>query len=431
MATSTFKSPQFWDWVNAHLGDNNLSLRLTYNSAKMKGRDAEIDYDAAITQIDCRKRFGRKLSETLRRFPDFYFPSTLAGEQATSDALARFKERLYRPDDTLVDFTAGLGIDVTHAARKVEHATAVEQNSELTEALKYNSAGLGIENLQIVEGDSTQLVESLEGTVAYIDPARRDDDGGRVYSFADCRPDVLQLLPRFKGFRTLIIKASPMLDITKACVEIEAAAPVSVSRVYVLGTTTECKEIDIVVNLYPKKEEIETPTILACTILSDNQTSIFEFTREEENAQSVSSDETHTFRRKPGDVLVPNSTLLYMPYPSVLKAAPNRLLATRFGLSKFHANTHLYYGSQYVADFPGEVFDIVEVIPWQSKNLKRLKSRYPVLPAVTTRNFGMTGEQLRTRLGIRSGSTNPPLHLFGIGLGSGHTDRLLVVAKRH
>ena len=70
-------------WVEAHISDRPDALRLAVH-----GRSDGIDYEAAITQIECRRKFAAKLQQTLAAFPRFYFPSVLAGEQATSDLLA-------------------------------------------------------------------------------------------------------------------------------------------------------------------------------------------------------------------------------------------------------------------------------------------------------------------------------------------------------
>lgn len=48
----------------------------------------------------------------------------------------------------------------------------------------------------------------------FLDPARRDSQGGKTVAIADCEPDVQKLEPLLveKG-RTVVVKLSPMLDI--------------------------------------------------------------------------------------------------------------------------------------------------------------------------------------------------------------------------
>lgn len=408
MTNESYTDPTFWQWVNAHIGDDPSRLRLASHPK------TGFDISEAVTQVECRNRFGKKLARTLTDFPDFYFPSTLAGEQSTSDALADYHTRYVRPDDVLVDLTAGLGIDVLHLARVADTAVAVERNPSLCRALEYNAKGLGVANLSVMNGDCRELVSELSGSVAFIDPARRAADGSRVFGLADCEPDVTALLPKLADhFDRLIVKASPMLDIARTIADLPGT-----TDVIALGTSTECKELDILVALKEQGNAAE-PTIRAVTILPDGQISEFRFTRSEEAETGVIQA-----RRKPTA-----ADLLYVPYPSVMKAAPVKLLSSRFGLAKFHSNTHLYFGpaDSAATGFPGEVLQIVDVIPWQSKNLKRLKNTYPNV-TVTVRNFGMTADALRAKLGVREGGPER-LRLFGIGLGNDHTDRILVIAR--
>ncbi|MCH5219537.1 MAG: hypothetical protein J1F20_03120 [Muribaculaceae bacterium] len=407
MPHQPFLQPQFWDWVDAHLHDDPVRLRLSMP------KNADIDVNAAILQIESRKRFGKKLSETLREFPRFYFPDLLSGEQSTSDLLAAYHASFFEPGDTVVDMTAGLGIDIRHIASKVDKITAIERKEKLCDALRYNLGGLNINNVTVVEGDSRELIKELHGDVVFVDPARRSADGSRVFGMKDSEPDVIELLPMLRSnFKRAIIKASPMIDISLTLNEMPG-----ITDVYVLGTKTECKELDFIVDF--NKEEINSVKIHAVTILTPDEISEFVFTREQENETPANKT---TSRPVAGDNI-------YVPYPSTMKAAPVRLLSDMFGLNKFHNNTHLYFAppSQEAKNFPGEALSIVDVIPWQSKNLKRFKTQYPNV-SVTTRNFGMTAEELRKKLQVKEGGSER-LRLFGVGLGNNHTDRLLIVAS--
>lgn len=56
----------FFNWVEEHRTDNPSTLRLKYGNKK-----EPIDYADAILQIECRKKFGKKLADTLAAFLDF------------------------------------------------------------------------------------------------------------------------------------------------------------------------------------------------------------------------------------------------------------------------------------------------------------------------------------------------------------------------
>ena len=55
-------------------------------------------------------------------------------------------------------------------------------------------------------------------------------------------------------------------------------------------------------------------------------------------------------------------------------------------------------------NFPGDVFRIDAVLDFSSKILKRFKRDYPQIN-VGARNFGMTAEDLRKKLGVKDGGS--------------------------
>lgn len=396
-------SKQFFDFIKAHIADDPRALRLKYH-----GVDGAIDYPFAITQIECRKRFGAKIADTLARYQDFIFADTLSGEQSTSDRLAAFHATLVGEGDSVVDMTSGLGIDVMHLAGRASKVVAVERKSELCKALEWNIKGLNIRNVSVLHGDSVKMLEDgeLSGDTVFIDPARRSMDGGRVYALSDCEPDVAALLPIMRRyFKTAVIKASPMLDISHSL-----ALLAGVTDVYSVGTATECRELVFKVDL--TRESVEQVTIHAVT-LRGTDIEDFAFTESQERAATVLTGN------------IDEATYVYEPWPSVMKAAPVRLLSERYGVAKIHNNTHLYYstGAQPVTDFPGDVLAVEQIVAWQSKNLKRLKNSYPRI-SVGVRNFGMSADALRAKLGVKDGGA---LRLLGVT--AQHDRPLLLVVK--
>lgn len=384
----------FFSWINEHLQDNPEVLRLKY-SRKNDG----FDYDAAITQIECRRKYVTKLSSTLSNFPNFYFPSILAGEQSTSDLLADYHAGIITEGCTVADLTSGLGIDVFHFARKAKEVYAVEIDEKRAEALRYNAEGLGFDNIHIFEGDCRDFIEKCisDGRsfdFVFIDPARRSDDGKRVYALSDCQPDVVELLPRIVRIcSTLVIKASPMLDISH-CIKTLGDATKTVTA---LGTKTECKELVIELDF---KESTEVPEIRAVTITPE-QTYTLTFTQNEEAAIE--------FDNCAKAIVAGN--YIYEPFPAVLKSGAFNVLAKRYGLSRFNPNTKIFYSDKIEADFPGNIYKVLEILPYASKVIKRLNKTYPVA-AIATRNFGLSAEALRSKLKIKDGDE---VRIYGYG----------------
>lgn len=73
----------------------------------------------------------------------------------------------------------------------------------------------------------------------FLDPARRDSQGGKTVAIADCEPDVQKLEPLLveKG-RTVVVKLSPMLDIFSSLRELKY-----IRQIHVVAVNNECKEL--------------------------------------------------------------------------------------------------------------------------------------------------------------------------------------------
>ncbi len=391
---------EFWTWVEAHINYDPIKLRLKYCASS----DASV-YDAAIRQIECRKRFGKKLAETLGAAPRFYFPTKLSGEQSTSDLLAAYHAEFIFSGEPLIDLTSGLGIDVFHCAKASNEVVAVERSAELADALRYNASELAICNLSIICDDCRAIVSKAEKSYpsAFIDPARRSADGGRIFSLSDCEPDVVAMLPELKKMcRRLIVKMSPMLDINHT---LETLG--SCSRLISLGNTTECKELLAVIDF----DNAEAITIIEGTTLRADKRVEFKYTQPEEDAAPI-----------PRYTIPDIGDYFYEPYPAVMKLGANKLLAHRFNLSGFHPNCRLYHSTQFVDDFPGEIFKVEAVLDFSSKILKRFKHNYPQIN-VGARNFGMSAEVLRAKLGVKDGGDK---RVIGI-TDRNNTRRLIII----
>ncbi len=390
---------EFWKWVDEHGSDDPKKLWLKYGKT----------HERQIVQVECRQRFGKKLAATLSRVPHWLFASKLAGEQSTSDRLAAFHARLVPESCRMADLTAGLGIDVLHCSAVAEDVTAVEIDPAKAEALRANMDEAGVGNVRVVCTDCREWLEAYDGPrldMVFIDPARRAGDGGRVFALADCEPDVTALLPLLRSkAHCVLVKMSPMLDIAS----VMAALPQCV-HVWALGTPTECKELVALVDFEHGDTGHDDVATDAVTIGAD-ATHEFRCTRSEE----MTADAVYG-RPRAGDWLCE-------PYPAVMKSGAVRLVAERFGLQKLAANTHAYFAPERRAGFPGEQRRIVAVLPYASKVLKRFKREYPRCE-VAVRNFGISAEALRAKLGVADGGGVRVLGVTDIG-----NERLLVVCE--
>ena len=97
----------------------------------------------------------------------------------------------------------------------------------------------------------------------------------------------------------------------------------------------------------------------------------------------------------------PTQTYLYEPYPAVIKAGAFRTFAAQFGLTKLHANTHLYTSEKLITDIPARVFQVQATGKYDKKSL----SAHLAEPKanIATRNFPDSAEQVRKKLGLKDG----------------------------
>lgn len=404
----------FFSWIQAHINDRPADLRLKFAG---KPSPEGIDIPFAILQIECRRKCARKLARTLSLAPEFIFPTALSAEQCSSDTLADFHASLIPAGaKTGVDLTAGLGIDALTIARNGVRMTAIDRAPELTDALRSNAKALGCaDSLTAVNADCREwLAEAIARgehyDFAFIDPARRSDDGGRLFALEACAPDVVAMLPEIaRVCDTLIIKASPMLDVSHTAAEL---TPPGASRIIAAGTATECKELIAIVEF---THPADAPTIEAATLLADGSRITFAFTAQEER-------EAPATPTGPG---IAKGMFIHEPYPATMKSGARNCLAQRFSLFGFAANTRLFYAPMPAEGFPGEYFKVIDVQDYASRNIKRFARTYPSI-SITARNFGLTAEELRRKLGVKDGDGQ--LRLFAVSEANG--DRKLIVCQR-
>lgn len=395
-------SDNFFSFIETNKTADVAKLRLKY-----AGRiDADIDYDFAITQIECRQRFGKKIADILAASPRWLFADSLSGEQSTSEHIAAFHASLVPQGATVVDMTAGLGIDVIHIAGRASQVTAVERDQRRAEVLEYNVRQLGINNLTVICGDSVELLNAgkLNADIVMIDPARRDAVGGRVYALGDCEPNLIALMPTLqKHFNSMIAKLSPMLDVTQTIRELP-----STRSIWAVGTAAECSELSVLTHLNDDNAPV---AVHALTLLRNGGQNDFVATLEDINEAPAT----------PLGV-VHDGNIIYEPWPTVMKTGAFRVVAQRFAVQKLHDNTHLFFSEHLLPDFPGEARRVVKIVPWQSKYLKRFKNEFPNID-VTVRNFGMSADALRSKLGVKPGGK---LRLYGV---TDATSRRLIVTE--
>ena len=379
-----------WDFVQEHQKSSPSELILK------KHLYEGVDMNWAVKQIEARQKAEKKL-------PSWYannkieFPVRLSMEQSSSEATARYKAKLFSGDN-MIDLTGGFGVDVLHFSNTFNKVIYCELDEELCRIVHHNSKVLGIENLEIKQGDSLEILNHLHLSfdLIYLDPARRDNNQRKVVSFSDCRPDVLKYKKLLLSKTDiLLIKASPMLDIPQALRELE-----NVVEVIVLAVDNEVKEL-----LFLLRNKTSEPVKKVAVNIVKNEIHDFEslLTAEINFSEPIE--------------------YLYEPNAAVLKAGLHDELAAKYKLLKLHPNSHLYTSNRLDENFPGRFFKINKLLKLKKKLIQQ---EVPEGKAnVTVRNFPMDVAAIRKKTGLKEGGD---IYLFATTLMN--NEKVLIHCKK-
>ncbi len=367
--------PHTLRFIREHAGDDVRTLAL------QSRKYPDVDMPAAIVQIAGRQAAREKIPSWAAT-EGILYPRHLSLEQCSSEVTARYKAGiLSEPGGALADLTGGFGIDCAFLSAGFGRAAYVERQEELCHIAAHNFPLLGLNHLTTHHEDSVEYLQRMEPVDAlFIDPARRNEHGGKTVRMADCEPDVAQLEEQLlTKARRVLVKLSPMLDLSLALQELQ-----HVCQAHIVSVNNECKELLLLLGQEPVPE-----IPIHCVNLTPKGDQSFVFTREDE--QSADCRYTSAL-----------NTYLYEPNASLLKGGAFRSIAHIYKVSKLHANSHLYTSDELVESFPGRAFRIRAYASFNKKEMKELldDTRKAHL---TVRNFPATVADLRKRLKLNEG----------------------------
>ena len=435
---------------------------------------AELDAKSlAVNTIEGRRRLRKKLPEWVAR-TGLVYPSSLCAEQCSSSDTARYKasivQRIFNeyvgtvasmvgdPCRTtgsatenkmvtelaevtipsrgkVADLTGGLGVDSWAFSEVAEEELYKEMNPALAAAARHNFKALGVTNIFIKNSEATSdslkdIFGDFRPDVIFLDPARRDSAGKKVFLLEDCSPDVLKILPELFGIsRFVLLKLSPMADITMAVERLDRTYEEYLEKasgkgwngqwvreVHVVASGGECKELLILLD-----GEWNEGYSLTCR--EDSKTLTF---KPEEITKAKAGYPDSTFAR-----------IIFEPGKSLTKAGVSNAICERFGLVKLARFTHLYTISEPLSDSEseqrtaplkdfGKVFYVKEILPLNKSSMKDVGKRYPH-SEVSAKNIPMSSDELRTRLKVKSGDD---AHIFGVRIETPYNeDNYLIVTE--
>lgn len=437
---------------------------------------AELDAKSlAVNTIEGRRRLRKKLPEWVE-CTGLVYPSSLCAEQCSSSDTARYKasivQRIFneyvgtvasmvgdpcrttgsatenkmvtepaevtigtRKTGRIADLTGGLGVDSWAFSEVAEEVLYNEMNPALAAAARHNFKALGVTNIFIKNSEATSdslkdIFGDFRPDVIFLDPARRDSAGKKVFLLEDCSPDVLKILPELFGIsRFVLLKLSPMADITMAVERLDRTYEEYLEKasgkgwngqwvreVHVVASGGECKELLILLD-----GEWNEGYSLTCR--EDGKTLTF---KPEEITKAKAGYPDSTFAR-----------IIFEPGKSLTKAGVSNAICERFGLVKLARFTHLYTISEPLSDSEseqrtaplkdfGKVFYVKEILPLNKSSMKDVGKRYPH-SEVSAKNIPMSSDELHTRLKVKSGDD---AHIFGVRIETPYNeDNYLIVTE--
>ncbi|MBR5158745.1 MAG: SAM-dependent methyltransferase [Bacteroidaceae bacterium] len=361
----------------------------------------EIDLQYALTQISGWQAAKSKLplwADT----DGVIYPRHLSMEQCTSQYIAQYKasvvEQFIGKDFKMADLTGGFGVDCFFISRSASSTCYNEMSSELCDIALNNYKVLQRSDIAVTCGSAEDFI-AQQGTfdLLYLDPARRDGAGRKVVSISDCQPDIKALQDNLlKAAKYVMVKLSPMLDISRALTELR-----NVSRILIIGLEGECKELVFILERGYSQE----PVIKAVDINADG-------TPEMAVSSAKSADNALPLPIAAPEQLLPG-TYISEPSAPYMKSALFRTIAAQTGTALLHLDTHLFWSKEKPESFPGRIFKIEGIIPFDKRSLSALTKTQANL---SVRNFPETAPALQQKLKLRDGG---PRYLIATTLKDG------------
>lgn len=365
--------------MNKHILDSEVQAYISNNLqadvskiALLKSPFGEVSSAELAGQIAAKKKSVHKLPSWYAQ-EGIYYPPLLSIEQCSSETTAQYKAQLAQ-GYSLLDLTAGFGVDSFFFAQKTAKVYSCEINPELSAISAHNAQLLGAYNMECLAIDGIDFLKSTtqQFDTIYLDPARRHQSS-KVFRLKDCTPDVTEHLDLLlTKAKCIIIKTAPLLDITAGLAELK-----NVSEIHIVSVKNECKEL-----LWVIDQNFTADPQVICATLNDEQ-KIFAF----------QLDELH----KPMAVAsYQPSAYLYEPDVALLKSGAFNLIGARFGLHKLHQHTQLYESDLFSPKFPGRIFKIENRL-----TLNELKKEKNLVGNVIVRNFPEKAENLVKKYKIK------------------------------
>ena len=354
---------------------NNLNTELS--KIILKGTHFNgVSTKEIIEQIEAKQKAKQKLP-TWFSSQNIIYPNKLNIEQTSSEITAHYKSKLIK-GDSIVDITGGFGVDCFYFSKYFKYVEHCEINKKLSKIVSHNYTQLQRKNIKTITANGIEYINSRNTDYdwIYIDPSRRHDSKGKVFFLKDCLPNIpVHIENLFKFTKNIIIKTSPLLDLTIGIRELQY-----VKEIHIIAVKNEVKELIWILEK-GFKHDISIKTVNIHKLYTNH----FNFKLNEES--------------KSNSTLSLPLNYLYEPNAAILKSGAFNTITNQFSIHKLHRHTHLYTSEQQIT-FPGRTFKVISVIDYNKKAIKSLHLKHA---NITTRNFPESVQQLRKKFNIGDG----------------------------
>lgn len=373
---SIYQSEDFITLFEQYKHENPDALALKLSSSKISFKKE------LIQQIQGWQKSKEKLP-LWHYTSGIIFPPKINLEQCSSEKTAKYKSQFYK-GNVGIDLTGGFGIDAYFFSKNFKQFYYIEPNEALLHIAQHNLKLLGINNIIFINKTAEEFLKSFTEKVdfIFIDPSRRDEHNRKLSAFKNTQPNVIELLEILKkSSQSLLIKASPMLDIKQGIAELK-----NVKEVKVISLNNECKELLFELQFNTNYSET---TIKAIDL---NQNFIQEFTFNYAQEESINIEI--------GNI----EKYIYEPSSSIIKSGAFKSIAKFYKIKKLHPSTHLYTSDKLIHNFQGRIFITKQICSYKKEEV--LAHIVDGKANVSVRNFKAGTEKIKNKLGIKDGGEN-------------------------
>lgn len=370
-----FKGDEFKRFVTENVQKDSFALSL---STKMSSNALQQQF---TQQLHVYQKAADKLPTFVEKFCLFTLKSY---EQCSSQATAMYKTSLFS-NGRFLDLTGGLGVDDWAFAEAGNEVVSLEPDEELNEITAYNFGLLGVSRIQRISVKAENYLQNNTQMfdLVYCDADRRPG-GKKVFDLSGSVPDILSLLPEiFSCTSTVLIKASPMVDITSCIRQLK-----SVEHTIVVQWKEEVREV-----LFVVKKEFTGGTRISAVEVDDAGNVVHGISTAQTEALMLAKMSTSRF--------------LYEPAPAVVKAGLVNEIATSYGLARVGTNSAYLLGNEEGVAFWGRTFRIQTSMLYKPDLLKKyLQEKNIVKANVAKRDFPLQVDEIRKKFKLKDGGND-------------------------